>query len=99
MLHEGLIKYNPGSRIPQIPEKSIWCNTCVNIDQLLDKRKKQIEEYLNYINNHKYLNKNPIFLIFLSEDFEKYKNDQIKKEGIIEKINFSNLKLILSKKQ
>ena len=67
----------------------------VNNDQLLEKRKKQIEEYLNYINNHKYLNKNPIFITFFTEEFEQYKKDQIKKERIIEKINLSNIKTVL----
>jgi hypothetical protein len=52
-------------------------------DHALEKRKKQIEEYLNYLNSHKYLSKNQIFLIFLSNDFDKYKNELNKKGGNI----------------
>jgi hypothetical protein len=82
-----LIKFNPGCRIPPIPEKSIWCNFYVNNDYSLEKRKKQIEDYLNYINNHRYLNQNPIFLIFLSDDFERYKTDYNNKSTIYDKLN------------
>ncbi len=49
-LHEGLLNYNPGCRIHLMPEKSIWTNLNVNSNKILEKRRKQIEEYLNYIN-------------------------------------------------
>lgn len=38
-------------------------------------RKKKMENFLNYINKHYYLSKNPVFLIFISDDFERYKNE------------------------
>ena len=38
-------------------------------------RKKKMENFLNYINKHYYLSKNPVFLIFISDDFELYKNE------------------------
>lgn len=38
-------------------------------------RKKKMENFLNYINKHNYLSKNPVFLIFISDDFERYKNE------------------------
>ena len=38
-------------------------------------RKKKMENFLNYINKHYYLSKNPVFLIFISYDFERYKNE------------------------
>jgi len=89
-LHEGLIKHNPGCRILNLPEKSFWANLNVNNVQLLEKRKKQIEEYLNYINNHKYLSINPNYLLFLSDDFERNKNaENIKKTSFYDK--FVNL--------
>lgn len=77
------MKINPGSRIPNLPNKSIWCNIYINNDNALEKRKNQIAEYLKYILNHKFLKQNPIFQIFLSEELEKYKNYIIKnKKGI-----------------
>ena len=76
ILYDGLIKYNPGCLIPDIPEKIFWMNVSTGSNKdLLDKRKTKIEKYLNYINKHYYLSKNPVFLIFLSDDFERYKND------------------------
>jgi hypothetical protein len=91
-LHEGLLKYNPGCRIPILPEKNLWANINVNNSQLLEKRRKHIEEYLNYINNHKYLRLNPNFQIFISNDFEKNKNE-ISHKGFLEK--FSNISSII----
>ena len=38
-------------------------------------RKKKMENFLNYINKHNYLSRNPVFLIFISDDFERYKNE------------------------
>jgi hypothetical protein len=76
ILYDGLIKYNPGCLIPELPEKIFWMNVSTSSNKnLLDKRKTKIEKYLNYINKHYYLSKNPVFLIFLSDDFERYKND------------------------
>jgi hypothetical protein len=76
ILYDGLIKYNPGCLIPELPEKNFWMNVSTSSNKnLLDKRKKKIEKYLNYINKHFYLSKNPVYLIFLSDDFERYKND------------------------
>lgn len=72
-LHEGLIKYNPGSLIPKLPEKSFWCNLSVNNKLELEKRKQQIEAYLNYINIHKYLSVNPCYLNFISNEFNSSK--------------------------
>jgi len=74
ILHEGLLKFNPGSRIYSLPEKSIWCNLYINNDNALEKRKAQIAEYLKYILNHKFLKHNPIFQIFLTEELENYKS-------------------------
>ncbi len=88
-LHEGLIKHNPGCRILNLPEKSFWANLNVNNIQLLEKRRKQIEEYLNYINSHNYLSINPYYLLFLSEEFDKNKNENIKKTSFYDK--FVNL--------
>lgn len=74
ILHDGLVKINPGSRIPKLPEKSIWCNIYINNDNALEKRKNQIGDYLKYILLHKFLKNNPIFQIFLSDELEEYKN-------------------------
>ena len=69
ILYEGLILYNPGCLIPKIPEKSFWENN----KDVVEERKNQLENYLGYICKHVYLSKNPIFLIFISDEFEKYK--------------------------
>lgn len=58
----------------------------MNNDSHLEKRKRQIEEYLNYIHTHKYLSTNQIYLIFLSDDFERYKTEYNKKNTLYEKI-------------
>jgi len=83
ILHDGLIKLNPGCRIPNLPEKSIWCNLYLNNDNALEKRKKQIENYLQLIMNHKFLKNNSVFKIFISDEMENYKNflNQNKKEN------------------
>lgn len=81
-LHEGLIKYNPGSRIPKLPEKSLWCNLSVNNKLELEKRKQQIEAYLNCINGHKYLSLNPCYLNFISKEFNSTKIKEEKQSGL-----------------
>ena len=64
ILYDGLIKYNPGCLIPELPEKIFWMNVSTGSNKnLLDKRKTKIEKYLNYINKHYYLSKNPVFQI------------------------------------
>jgi hypothetical protein len=91
-LHEGLLKFNPGCRIMNLPEKSFWANLNFNNTQLIEKRKNQIEDYLNYIYKHNYLSLNPNFQIFISEDFEKIKNENIKTISTYEKfVNISNI--------
>ena len=85
-LHEGLLKYNPGCRVIPLPEKSVWCNLNVNNNQLLEKRRMLIEEYLNYINKHKYLSENSFFKSFISEDFDKSKMES-KKHTFMDKIS------------
>ena len=75
-LHDGLLAFNPGCRIPNMPEKSIWCNIGVNNNVMLDKRKKLIENYLSYINSHKFLKFNTMYQIFISDDFEKIKKNE-----------------------
>jgi hypothetical protein len=95
ILHEGLIKYNPGSKVPTIPEKSIWCNLNVQNSAVLGKRKRSIEEYLSYVYAHRHLSQNPIFRIFISDDFNNYKSDQVKHINWIDKL--SSLKAYLPK--
>jgi hypothetical protein len=85
-LHEGLIKINPGCRIPQLPEKSVWCNLNVNNNQMLENRKKHIEVYLNYINGHKYLSENPYFTLFTSDEFDKTKLE-VKQTSIYDRLS------------
>ena len=86
ILHDGLIKYNPGCKIPTIPEKSIWCNFYVQNYAALGKRKRSIEEYLSYVHNHKHLSQNPIYLIFISDNFDNFKSEQIKKFSWMDKL-------------
>ena len=56
---------NPGCKIIDIPEKNVWCNLKVNNNESLEIRRKQIENYLNYINKHLYLMKNSSFKEFI----------------------------------
>ena len=90
-LHEALLRYNPGCRIPDIPEKNMWANINVNNAELLEKRRKLIEEDLNYINNHKYLKCNPKFVIFLSNDFERNKNEGGNNSSFLDRISNFNI--------
>ena len=69
ILYQGLITYNPGCLIPKIPEKSFWEKN----NEVVEERKIQLENYLGYICKHIYLSKNPIFLIFISDEFERYR--------------------------
>ena len=94
-MHDGLLKINPGSRIPDLPKKSIWCNIYINNDNALENRKNQIAEYLKYILNHKFLKNNPIFQLFLTEELENYKNYLTKnKKGIDSKKLIDFLKTV-----
>ncbi len=92
-LHEGLKKYNPGCRIPNLPSKNIWMNLNVNNSINLEKRAKHIEDNLNYISNHKHLRESEVFKIFYSDDFEFNKVDHEKKSTLYEK--FTNFTQIL----
>ena len=65
-LHKGLLTYNPGCRIPDLPEKSVWTNVAVDSSQILEKRKRELEDLLKYVNDHPHLRMNPNFIIFLS---------------------------------
>lgn len=95
ILHDGLIKLNPGCRIPNLPEKSIWCNLYLNNDNALEKRKNQIENYLTFIMNHKFLKNNSVFKIFLTEEMDNYKNFLTQnKKGIDSNIILSYLKTL-----
>ena len=69
ILYQGLVTYNPGCLIPKIPEKSFWEKN----NEIVEERKIQLENYLGYICKHIYLSKNPIFLIFISDEFERYR--------------------------
>jgi len=69
ILYQGLITYNPGCLIPKIPEKSFWEKN----NEVVEEKKFQLENYLGYICKHIYLSKNPIFLIFISDEFERYR--------------------------
>jgi hypothetical protein len=67
-LHEQLLAENPGCRIPTPPDKNFWLNMTVNNTQLVEERKKQIEEYLNFIAKHKYLSQNAKFRNFCFDE-------------------------------
>lgn len=82
-LHKELLEKNPGCKIIDIPEKNVWCNLKVNNNESLEIRRKQIENYLNYINKHKYLMKNTSFKEFLSSSFNSENNS---KKSILDNI-------------
>lgn len=54
----------------------------MNNDALVLKRMKKMNEYLNYVNGHKQLSKNPVYLLFTHNDFERYKADIREGENI-----------------
>ena len=70
ILYQGLILYNPGCLIPKVPIQGQGIDYKNNIDEL----KNMLENYLGYICKHLYLSKNPIFLIFISDEFERYRD-------------------------
>ena len=70
ILYQGLILYNPGCLIPKISSQSSGLLTKENIEE----KKCMLENYLGYICKHIYLSKNPIFLIFISDEFERYRD-------------------------
>ena len=49
--------------------KGFWRNNKDKAEEM----KNQLENYLGYICKHIYLSKNPIFLIFISDEFERYR--------------------------
>ena len=65
ILYQGLILYNPGCLIPKIPTGN---------KENIEETKNMLENYLGYICKHIYLSKNPIFLIFISDEFERYRD-------------------------
>ena len=70
ILYQGLILYNPGCLIPKIPPQGQGVGGKDNIEEI----KNMLENYLGYICKHMYLSKNPIFLIFISDEFERYRD-------------------------
>lgn len=64
----------------------MWCNFYVNNDSMLIKRKQEIENYLNYIDNHPYLKFNQTFRIFISENFDRYKSEKVIKNSLFDKL-------------
>ena len=70
ILYQGLILYNPGCLIPKLPPKGQSEGGKDNIEEI----KRMLENYLGYICKHIYLSKNPIFLIFISDEFERYRD-------------------------
>ena len=70
ILYQGLILYNPGCLIPKLPLQGQSEGGKDNIEEI----KRMLENYLGYICKHIYLSKNPIFLIFISDEFERYRD-------------------------
>ena len=91
ILNQGLILYNPGCIIPKIPSKSSDLESKENIEETRNK----LENYLGYICKHEYLSKNPIFLIFISDEFERYR-DKINENNTESYSVFSLIKLCLN---
>jgi len=73
-LHNNLLKYASGCKIPNLPEKNFMTNLIKN-DSLINQRKQQIESYLNYLNNHRFLSQHDFFIKFFSQGFEKERSD------------------------
>jgi regulator of sigma D len=70
-LHNELLRLNPGCRIPDLPEKSVKFNSPFIKEEELKSRREAIQEYLNYIANHKYLSNNPAFVEFTKDNFKR----------------------------
>ncbi len=69
ILYQGLVLYNPGCLIPKLPEETTWDKN----QEKIEEKKNQLENYLGYICKHNYLSNNPVFLIFISDEFERYR--------------------------
>jgi hypothetical protein len=95
ILHDGLVKFSAGCKIPTLPEKSIWCNLYVQNASALGKRKRSIEEYLTKVYNHKNLSKNPVYQIFISDNFDNFKAENVKQMTWIERV--SSMRVYLPK--
>ena len=70
ILYNGLITCNPCCVIPKLPEIKMMEND----KEVLEEKKKQLENYLGYICKHTYLSNSQIFLIFISDEFERYRD-------------------------
>ncbi len=87
-LHNELLENNPGCKIIDITEKSFWTNIKANNNDLLENRKKLIDQYLNYINKHQYLSRNKSFKEFLSGNFSA---ETVKKKSLYDNLmTFTN---------
>lgn len=85
-LHSNLIKTAAGCKILSLPEKNLLINYRKN-DSLIKDRRDQIELYLNYVNNHKFLSQNKFFKVFFdNEYFEKQKEEIQSKRSYIQSI-------------
>ena len=73
-LHNNLLRDAAGCKIPALPDKNILTNI-VQSESVINLRKKQIENYLNYLNSHPYIKKNQYFLKFFSYNFDKEKEE------------------------
>jgi len=71
-----------GCILPPLPEKSVLRR---NSQELVDKRKQELQIYLQIISNHPIIKYNPIFKAFLTyedtEEFEDYKQELLSQPG------------------
>ena len=74
-LHNNLLKMCAGCKVYALPEKNFFTNTLLRNESIMIQRKDQIQKYLNYLNNHKFLSKNKHFIEFFSKKFETNRND------------------------
>jgi hypothetical protein len=83
-LHNNLLKSAAGCKIPYIPEKNLLVNY-IKSDSVIKDRRDQIEAYLNYVNNHKFLSQNKFFKLFFdNHNFEKQKEEIQSKRSYIQ---------------
>jgi hypothetical protein len=85
-LNKNIIRYSKGCRLPKLPEKTLWVNISIHKDNIVKTRKLQIQEYLDFIINHKYLSLNPYFEKFIANTNILIKDDTDEKSSIFNKI-------------
>ena len=80
-LNNHFINTAKGCRLPILPEKNIWINFSLHNNSIIEDRKLQIQEFIDFIINHKKLSLNPYFEKFIANDSIFTKEDANNKDS------------------